>query len=144
MGLRFAEQGADHDEEGQDHKLSAQEAVDKLLFGRQELQAADLSQTCRRERFCITCSHAFCPHCCCAHHSPYLHFVIRVDADADSGGRGRGRLVFATHYSDGERMYPRYIRDIIASQDYAARLPRDAFCLHCRTAFSAAACPEPP
>jgi hypothetical protein len=35
---------------------------------------------------------------------------------------------------------PRFPLVIIASQDYAARLPRDAFCLHCRTAFSAAAC----
>ncbi|KQK03608.1 hypothetical protein BRADI_2g08856v3 [Brachypodium distachyon] len=123
--------------------LTAEEAVDILVSVRQELQVADLSQTCRRERFCIDCSHAFCPHCCWTHHSPSSHLVIRVDADTDAASNGgRGCLVFPTHYSDGQRMYPRRYQDIIVSKDYATRLPRDAFCLRCRAAFSAASCPD--
>ncbi|KQK03607.1 hypothetical protein BRADI_2g08853v3, partial [Brachypodium distachyon] len=100
---------------------------------------ADLWGACRRRCFCVTCLHAFCPHCCDAHHSPrQLHLVIRVDVvNSHAGGR---RLVFATHYSDGEPIYPSHVQDTIASEDYATWLPRDAFCLLCHAAFSAAAC----
>lgn len=107
-----------------------------LVLGKQALWVEDFSGTCQRECFCASCFHAFCTHCCWFHHEPTIHMVFPVAADA------AGRGVYATHGPDGCRVHPDFVEDVLAAQDYATRLPWDAFCLLCGTAFAAAACPD--
>ena len=56
------------------------------------LEFEDLSQTCRRDRFCQLCVRAFCSHCCPHHHRGPSHAVIPVDIDA------AGPPVFSTTF----------------------------------------------
>ncbi|EEE54015.1 hypothetical protein OsJ_00673 [Oryza sativa Japonica Group] len=109
-----------------------------LVLGKQALWVEDFSGTCQRECFCASCFHAFCTHCCWFHHEPTIHMVFPVAADA------AGRGVYATHGPDGCRVHPDFVEDVLAAQDYATRLPWDAFCLLCGTALCRRRVPGPP
>jgi hypothetical protein len=102
------------------------------------LEFEDLSQTCRRDRFCQVCVRAFCSHCCGSHHSHALsHAVIPVDVDA------AGRPVFSTAFEFGDSSRQRdHAVATIAAEDYATRLPRDSYCMFCERIFCAGACPH--
>ncbi|CAM0880829.1 unnamed protein product [Alopecurus aequalis] len=99
------------------------------------LEFEDLSQTCRRDRFCQHCARAFCSHCCGSHHHSHglSHAVIPVDIDA------AGRPVFSPAFEFVD------LRDgaiAAAAADYATRLPRDSYCMFCERIFCAGACPH--
>ncbi|KAF7029200.1 hypothetical protein CFC21_041005 [Triticum aestivum] len=96
------------------------------------LEFEELSQTCRRDSFCLDCFHAFCSHCCGSHHhrGPF-HTAISVDV--------AGRPVFQP--GDSQWMPDEVVR-AIAAEDYDTPLPRDSYCTGCKKIFCAAACPH--
>ncbi|KAM0845749.1 hypothetical protein ACQ4PT_056154 [Festuca glaucescens] len=102
------------------------------------LEFEDLSQTCRRDRYCQLCFRAFCSHCCSHHTRVPSHSVIPVDIDAG------GKLVFSTTWEFGNSPESSRLRhdviSAIAAEDYATRLPRDLYCMICKKIFCSGAC----
>ncbi|KAL6633733.1 hypothetical protein ACP70R_026404 [Stipagrostis hirtigluma subsp. patula] len=112
---------------------SMKEDVGPLV--KRRLEVEDLSQTCRRDRYCLMCLEAFCSHCCHWHHyNPAFHGAIPVGVDA------AGEPTFTKHYPGSGDPIQDYILDDIAGEDYATPLARDAYCLRCMIAFCSDVC----
>lgn len=98
----------------------------------EELESADLSRTCRRDRYCTMCTRAFCSHCCGFHHARIgFHDVVPIALD------GAGRPSLPTHYPGSTDPIPAFIADRMAAADYATPLAIDTYC---RVPFCERAC----
>jgi hypothetical protein len=96
----------------------------------EELEVADLSRTCRRDRFCGMCVRAYCSHCCGDHHSlRCFDDIIPVPLDA------AGRPAFPTCYPGSADPIPPFVAELMAAEDYTTPLRTDSYCLACMVAF---------
>uniref|UniRef100_A0A0D9UYP0 Uncharacterized protein n=1 Tax=Leersia perrieri TaxID=77586 RepID=A0A0D9UYP0_9ORYZ len=108
-------------------------------LAKRKLELEDLSHACRRDSFCFMCVHAFCSHCCRAHHGLplYYHVVIPINVDASTG------KPIVPEQSPGwcpDKPSLEFVANLVNKEDYSTNLPRNAYCMRCCKAFPTALC----